>query len=117
VSKHETPTQLLDCGNAPVVAVTRQGVLHRHAVPFVPRQDAALPVRGYNRQGQSAGDRVHSAEKSAVANRLRILLSRQLQSMGLEGNRRASLRDRRASADRDIRSFWRLAREAVANNV
>ncbi len=107
MSSHEAPPKLLDRGDASLVAVTRQGVLHRHAVPFVPREDSALPVRGYNRQGQSAGDRVHSAEKSAVANRLRILLSRQLQSMGLEGNRRASLRDRRAGTDRDIRSFWR----------
>lgn len=108
MSKHETPTQLLDCGNDHVVNDTWSAIRNCQAFACLSRTNSAFSVRNAGGVEKDCRDRVRSpAKETAVANRLRLLLSRQLQSMGIPFNRRASLRDRRASADRDIRSFWR----------
>lgn len=117
MSKHETPTQLLDCGNDHVVNDTWPAIRNCQAFACLSRTNSAFSVRIASGVEEDRRCRVHTSEESKMANRLRIMLSRQLQSMGIPASRRASLRDRRAGTDRDIRSFWRLAREAVANNV
>lgn len=99
---HEAPPELLDCRYGSVVNDPRTRIRDCQAVSCILRTDPALSIRCSGGLEKNYRDRVCTAEESAVANRLRIMLSRQLQSMGIPTNRRASLRDKRAGVGRGL---------------
>ena len=106
---YATSPELLDCRHESVVNDSRSTIRNHQALARIPRTDSTLSVRLAGGVEEGRSDRVRAAEESAVAYRLRLMLSRQLQSMGIPGNRRASMRDKRAGASRDLwLSGWRL---------
>jgi len=97
---------LLGSGHVLLGSVARERVHNPYSIPRIQWPHSALPVWHDRWVEESSRDRVRAAEESAVAFRLRTLLSRDLQSMGVPCNRRASLQDKCRGLGENKRFSW-----------
>ena len=98
--------ELLDSGHVFLGSVEGERVHNPYSIPCIQGHHSALPVWHDRWVEEGSRDRVRAAEESAVAYRLRTLLSRDLQSMGVSGNRRASLQDKCRCLGENKRFSW-----------